>query len=309
MERFRYIGLLVLLIVGTLSAGAQCIDFYDLNASYVKCEIGPYAARTGGASWTVQKVDNGPGEIQSRHTIHRSSTEIDPRTTNNGTEPGLHTVPAGENGSVRLGNWLDGRVTGDANETGQAERITYTFTVTEESKYLLMRYAIVWQDPNNHHDIVPSFQLETFLGATGNTLIDGACYNFDYDANGTQVDHTCTWSTQCRVCSSTRYGDEGNYYYRYYSGGSWHTTTECQSFTYRDENQIVAWRDWRTRIINLEDYVGKIVRLRFTSSDCGYVEHWGYSYFTLRCLETNLYSPVCGGPTETRTFVAPEGLD
>jgi hypothetical protein len=309
---------------------AECPDWYDLTGSHVKCEIGPYSARQTGNGWTTQVVDFGPGEIQSRHTIHRDANEIDPRTTNNGTEPGLHTVPAGEIASVRLGNWLDGRVTGAANETGQAERITYTFTVDDDNKYLLMRYAIVWQDPHNHSDIVPSFQLETFSGATGNTLIPGACYNFDYDANGTQVDHTGEWATQCRICAYYRFGNEGAYYYftnRYNQNGYGRTqgyyyqgddvyyayyagnhVEDCPEFTYRHENQIVAWREWRTRLINLEDYVGQTVRLRFTSSDCGYVEHWGYSYFTLNCLQVNMYSPTCGGPTEYRTFTAPQGL-
>ena len=123
------------------SVYAECPDWYDLTGSHVKCEIGPYSARQTGNGWQTEVVDFGPGEIQSRHTVHRDANEVDPRTTNNGTTQGLHTVPAGEIASVRLGNWLDGRVTGNANETGQAERITYTFTVTDDNKYLLMRYA------------------------------------------------------------------------------------------------------------------------------------------------------------------------
>ena len=92
----------MMLMAWSLSVMGQCIDFYDLNASYVKCEIGPYAARTGGASWTVQKVDEGPGDQTSRHTVHRSASEVDPQTTLNGANPGLHTVPPGEVSSVRL---------------------------------------------------------------------------------------------------------------------------------------------------------------------------------------------------------------
>ncbi|MBO7458483.1 MAG: hypothetical protein J6T80_04430 [Paludibacteraceae bacterium] len=287
-------------------AKAECPDWYDLTGSHVRCETAPYHSRQTGTGWTTQVVDEGPDDIRSRHTVHRDGNEQDARTTNNGTQPGLHTVPAGELASVRLGNWLDGRVTGAANETGQAERITYTFRVTEDNKYILLRYAIVWQDPHNHNDIVPSFQLETFLGATGNTLISGLCYNFDYDAVTTQVDHTNDWDTDCRICAYTRQGtSQGNYYYYY----NYRRVEDCPEFTWRHETQLVSWRDWRTRLINLEDYVGQIVRLRFTSSDCGYVEHWGYSYFTLRCLEANLYSPTCGGPTETRTFTAPTGLN
>ena len=317
--------------LGVSSVRGQAIDFYNLDADYVKCEIGPYAARSNSSLWVTQRVNFGADDIRSRHAVHDSSTEVDARTTDNGTKPGLHTVPSGEMHSVRLGNWLDGRVTGDANETGQAERITYTFEVTEENKYLLMRYAIVWQDPHNHNDIVPSFQVETFLGATGNTIIPGLCYNFEYDAVSIEVDQANEWSTQCRICAYQRFGNEGNYYYYanrssqnaygrvagyYYQGDNAYSTyyygshqQTCPESTWRHEDQVVAWRDWRTRIINLEDYVGQTVRLRFTSSDCGYVEHWGYCYYTLRCLDVNLYSPTCGNPTETRTFTAPEGLE
>lgn len=301
--------MMMALLLLPMVAVAQCIDFYDLDADYVKCEIGAYTARTGGSPWTEEKVDYGPSggnAYKSRHTIHRSASEIDPRTTKNGTEPGLHTVPTGELASVRLGNWIDGRVEHKANEIGQAERITYTFTVNNDNKYILMRYAIVWQDPHNHTDLVPSFQMETFLGSTGNTLIPGLCYNFDYDSNGADGGHVGTWSTDCKICAYQRKGSsQGNYYYSY--GG--YRVEDCPETTWRHEDQVIEWYDWQTRLINLEGYVGQTVRLRFTSSDCGYVEHWGYSYFTLRCLEVNLYSPTCGGPTETRTFTAPEGLE
>ena len=318
------------------AAQGQVIDFYNLDASYVKCEIGPFAARTGGANWIVQKVDSGPDQIASRHTIHRGRDDIDPRTiVLNGTDTVacLHTVPEGEVKSVRLGNWLDGRVTGDANENGQAERITYTFTVTDSTKYILLRYAIIWENPHNHNDIVPSFQLETFQHEGGNTSsILGLCFNFVRDAVSTAIDYSDTWLTLCRICAYQRFGtSQGNYYYysnnsnqynygrvqgNYYNGDNTTTTyyygsrvEECPQFTWRHEDQPVAWRDWRTRLINLEDYVGKTVSLRITSSDCGYVEHWGYSYFTLRCLPPTIYSPTCGAPTDQRTFVAPTGQE
>ncbi len=284
--------ILLSLFLFSIGAGwSQCIDFYDLDAPYVKCEIGPYAARTGGAAWTTRKEDSGPGDQTSRHTIHRKG--VDTLTTFNGSHTGLQTVPAGEVASVRLGNRLDGYdaacLYNDCRHrndyTGEAERITYTFRVTEDNKYLILRYAVVWENPGGHNDLLPSFQIETLLGTTGNTAISGLCYSFDKTIGNTDLDYIGNSTFNHHVCT-------GN------------TTTTIQS-----ETHPVAWRDWRTRIINLEDYVGQTVRLRITSSDCGHKGHFGYSYFTLRCLEANLYSPTCGGPTETRTFVAPEGLN
>ena len=289
MKRLLYI--LSILLTCSLSAMGQCPDWYDLEADYVKCEIGPYAARTGGAAWTTQRVDYGPDSRWSRHTTHRDGNEIDTVSTLNGTNPGLHTVPAGEIASVRLGNKMDGKdvacYLNDCSHTytGQAERITYTFTVTEDSKYLLLRYAIIWENPNQHNDLLPSFQVETLTGASGETVINDLCFSFDMTVGSAELDYSGNSTFIHRVCNG-------------YSGSKLDTQTHP-----------VAWRDWRTRIINLEDYIGQTVRLRLTSSDCGHSGHFGYSYFTLRCLDANLYDPTCGGPTETRTFTAPTGLN
>ena len=285
------------MILCATSAWGQCIDFYDLDAAYVKCEIGPYAARTGGASWTEQKVDYGYDKPASRHTVHRSTAEIDTVTMLNGTNPGLHTIPAGEVASVRLGNRLDGidvaalynDCSNQNNYTGEAERITYTLHVTDENKYILLRYAIIWENPGGHNDLLPSFQIETLSGETGETPIAGECYNFSSTVGEADFDYIGKSTLNHRICSGNNWSGWGS--------------------KLQTEEHDVAWRKWRTRIVNLEDYVGQTIRLRITSSDCGHRGHFGYSYFTLRCLDVNLYSPTCGLPTDTRTFTAPEGLN
>ena len=286
-----------MLLCFPLEMQGQCIDFYDLSASYVKFEIGPYNARTSSTNrWTVATKDEvdkgsiGDHAHESRVTVHRGLDEIDERTTNNGTTTGLHTVPEGELASIRLGNWLDGydvkclyNKCSGSDLTGEAERVTYTFTVTEESKYLLLRYAIIWENPSAHNHSLPSFQLETFDVTNGNTTIPGSCYNFDNAVNNTMLDHIGTWHGIHHLC-------KGN-------NGSQNV----------EEDHDIAWRDWRTHIINLEDYVGHKVSLRLTSSDCGGYSHFGYSYFTLRCLSPKIYDPRCGLRDEYRTFVAPTG--
>ena len=280
----RYIVWTMILMVMTLSAWGQCIDFYDLTASYVRCEIGPYNARTNASLWEDSVANYGSNAMNSRHTVHTDLNEIDDRTTNNGTQPGLHTVPEGEQQSVRLGNWRDGYCISCSNQQGQAERITYSFKVTDENKYLVLRYAIVWENPDSHNDQVPSFQVEAFAGEHGTVLLNDICHSFEQSVSNTMADHQCRWQATIRECRN---------------GWNW---------TYHDENHYIAWRDWRTRIINLEAYKGDTVRLRLTSSDCGHKDHFGYSYFTLSCLNPNMSSPDCGFPTDMRTFVAPTGL-
>lgn len=199
---------------------------------------------------------------------------------------------------MRLGNWWDGydaclaandcpNRNSSTKWTGEAERITYTLNVTDENKYLLMRYAIIWENPTGHNDKLPSFQIETLLGETGETSVAATdlCYNYDMTVGTATIDHVGTSTIIHHVC-------DGN-----------------SSSKYSSEQHTVAWCDWRTRVINLAPFLGQTIRLRITSSDCGHKGHFGYSYFTLRCLDANLYSPTCGGPTETRTFTAPEGLN
>ena len=274
----------------------QCVDFYDLRASYVKCEAGPYSARQTGNGWVTGVIDYGPDQGASRHTVVRGG--IDTITTFNNTHFPLQRVPSGEVAAVRLGNWWDGydacfaaddcpNRNSQTKWTGEAERITYTFQVTDENKYLLMRYAIIWENPTGHNDKLPSFQIETLQGATGETSVDATdlCYNYDMTVGIATIDYVGTSSIYHHICT----GSNSN-------GFQW-------------QDHTVAWCNWRTRVINLEPFLGQTIRLRITSSDCGHKGHFGYSYFTLRCLDANLYSPVCGGPTETRTFTAPEGLN
>ncbi len=293
----RWIHMMMALLL-PMVAVAQCIDFYDLTNTDITFEIGPYNARTGDSDWTVvsrDSVDKGDDAMTSRVTVHRNASAIDARTDNNGTlSEGLQIVPEGEQASIRLGNWLDGKdaaavyndcshETNWSGRSGEAERITYKFTVTDESKYLLLRYAIIWENPTGHNDALPSFQIETLSGESGEYHIAGQCYNTQMTVGDAVLDHVCSWTGSHRICNGSN---------------STKLTTETHN---------VAWRDWRTRIINLEDYVGETIRLRITSSDCGGRSHFGYSYFTLRCLNPNIYDPTCGLPTDMRTFVAPTG--
>lgn len=123
--------------------GTRCIDFFNLSGK--NCYIG----NTWNPKDVRKMVDFGCLSINSRHTIHWDPEERDPRT--NG---GLRTVPEGEVGSIRLGNWDTG---------AQAECVEYNYIVdTTTAAVLMLNYAVVLQDVDPPHDSVaqPRFILE-----------------------------------------------------------------------------------------------------------------------------------------------------
>lgn len=129
--------------------GARCIDFLSLSTG--NCFTGPNPNNSDGSGqgvgFTPSLVDMGYQSMESRHTVHYDLNEIDPRT-----DGGLRTVPEGEVASVRLGNW---------NTGGEAERVEYRYTVdASTSAVLILKYAVVLQDPDHNEIWQPKFELE-----------------------------------------------------------------------------------------------------------------------------------------------------
>ena len=129
--------------------GARCIDFLSLSTG--NCFTGPNPNNSDGSGqgvgFTPSLVDMGYQSMESRHTVHYDLNEIDPRT-----DGGLRTVPDGEVASVRLGNW---------NTGGEAERVEYRYTVdASTSAVLILKYAVVLQDPDHNEIWQPKFELE-----------------------------------------------------------------------------------------------------------------------------------------------------
>lgn len=128
-----------------LTAHAQCPDFMDLTSSSV---TGYY----GHIYDTVMNI----GIVPNRHTL----------ITQQGTDPKtggqLPLIPNGENVVVRLGNSAVG---------AQTESLVYTFTVDPDYPILLLKYAVVLEDP--HHIVIeqPRFLIQ-MLDANGE-LLDG----------------------------------------------------------------------------------------------------------------------------------------
>ena len=158
-----------------------CIPFYDFYGKYTEGTYGSYAypySNKGiidyGYNKRGQNGVNGylvPDSYTwcdfSSHTIIYEPGQTDVNTANV-----LSTIPKGEKYSVRLGN--------DGNADG--ESITYTHKI--DSGYpliLLLKYAVVLQDPSHTPEKNPHFTLE-ILDEKG-VALDPICWNADFAAD------------------------------------------------------------------------------------------------------------------------------
>lgn len=246
----------------------DCFDILNMyNATF---EYGKWDKRKGKTIEGNIKVDFDADDVRSRHTTHYDTTEIDPRTiTRVGKQTiGLRTVPVGEMGSVRLGNW---------NTGSEYESITFRYEVESEiSALLLLKYAIVLENPDHDADDQPRFTLEI------------------HDQNGNQVEPICG-AADFHAPTSTEWADPE-------IKSLWHEATGTGSVS-------VHWQDWRVVGINLEKYVGQELYITFTSYDCDQGGHYGYAYFTLRCSRTDVDGLPWGTDAQTQMFTAPDGFN
>lgn len=151
----------------------HCINYVDLHDPSCVCTYGSgyngYNSNPQVAYSQTGVIDYGPASKASRHTVNWDRTATDPRTNNQ-----LLLVAPNEFASVRLGNW----------ETGaEAEAVTYTYNVDSSSAILLMKYAVVLEEPGHSAAEQPRFVLD-ILDAQGN-MIDPTCGHCDFAASST----------------------------------------------------------------------------------------------------------------------------
>jgi hypothetical protein len=167
----------------------HCINYVKLdNNPNVSCLKGHATDPSRGANSTLKPtglgengfdanpIDFGSKDVRSRHTVNWKQNEYDPRTGNL-----LLTIPEGALASVRLGNW-----TGGAN----AEGIRYKFRVdTATAKIVLMRYAVVLENPGHGIKQDPYFML-VLKDAHGELIREG-CGDFSF----TPMNENIKWRT------------------------------------------------------------------------------------------------------------------
>ena len=222
-----------------LTVQAQCPDFLDLTSNQV---VGTY----GHIIDSLMSIGIMPGH----HTLI-TQQGTDPRTGGQ-----LPLLPDGENAVIRLGCEQAG---------GEMESLIYTFTVDSDQPVLLLKYAVVLEDPGHDAMFQPHFLIQML------------------DAN----DELISGCMEYNVVSSP----------------------EIPGFQAYDPGNgvFVMWRPWTTNGFDLSAFAGQTVKLRLSTFDCAYQAHFGYAYFTARCISNKLSFSDCDG-TEV-TLSAPQGFE
>ena len=229
----------------------HCINYVDLHDPNTVCTYGTY----NDPLETVGVLDYGPGK-ESRHTVIFDKGVYDPRTENK-----LLIVPQDALAVVRLGNWDIG---------AQAESITYSIVVDSASQpILLLRYAVVLEEPGHDKEDQPFFQLEVL------------------SEKGGRIDPDCGVAE----------------FYAGYGSGKWNNIYIDPS----SDQPVLTWKDWTTVGLNLAEHHGETIKVRLITKDCAQSGHYGYAYFTLDCISAALHTDNCGYDP-TITVDAPDGF-
>ncbi len=234
--------------------GDGCINYGDLNNRET---VTPTYGTWSGTP-TNQAFQN-IGIQAGRHTLI-TKPSYDPRTVDpTGDNPGLFTIPYGELASVKLG---------DDNSGSQCEGLIYKLHVDPSFVLLVMRYAVVLEDPSHSSSDQPRFKLE-LLNSAG-TVINPDCgsLNFVPGVNTSAAD-------------------------------GWHTVGSGYS--------SIKWKDWTTIGLNLEEYAGQDIQIRVSTWDCSLGAHFGYAYFMLDCESKQFEGFSCSTET-IDTIYAPDGF-
>ena len=144
----------------------HCINYVDLHGEDVVATYGTFSNPYANIGVYDTAFTDDPKYW--RHTINWDPDEYDPRTGGR-----LKIVPEEEVASVRLGNW---------NVGAEGESLSFFYTVDgENASILLLKYAVVLEDPNHGPADQSHFNLE-ILDEWGN-LIDYTCGTADFYAD------------------------------------------------------------------------------------------------------------------------------
>lgn len=243
MYRTKTILFSLLWVLFALTVQAQCPDFLDLTSDQVTGTYGPIDG-------TLTNTPMSIGIMPGHHTLI-TQQGTDPRTGGQ-----LPLLPDGESAVIRLGCEQAG---------GQTESLIYTFTVDPDQPILLLKYAVVLENPDHPLPMQPRFLIR-MLDANGDLLND--CMEYDV------------------VASSDIPG--------------------FQPYEYSENSQIM-WRPWTTNGFDLSAFAGQTVKLQLSTYDCAYQAHFGYAYFTARCINNKLSFSDCDSTQVTLS--APQGFE
>ncbi len=192
----------------------------------------------------------------ARHTITAAGT-MDP----------LAPIPVNNpfNGrySIRLGNFTAG---------AEAEQMSYTYTIDENSTYFTYYYAVVFQDPGHPEEEQPYFRVRV-LTEDGTEI---GCSVFEVAASGSIPGFKPT-------------------------SASSHSSHFSRTNTF--------YKDWSAVTVPVEDYIGQELTVEFITRDCARGDHFGYAYFDATCENlTNIDDEIILCEGDSVALVAPPGF-
>jgi gliding motility-associated-like protein len=241
----RFLVLLFVFISFGKSIRSQCppnIDFETGTFANWTCYTGNVSA--AGAVNTISLVQQA-GPVFEQHTMYSNAN---PEFDFFGGFP--VNCPNGSGNSIRLGNNTGG---------GQAEGISYEFTIPAGRDYysLIYHYAVVFQDPRHEIYQQPRLEIEV-LNVSDNEII---------------------------TCSS----------FTFYPFGSLLPGFFVSPF--QQDTTNVWCKDWSAVSINLDGKAGKNIRLTFKTADCTFTRHFGYAYIDVNseCSSEFVGATYCPG--------------
>ncbi|MEJ7691469.1 gliding motility-associated C-terminal domain-containing protein [Daejeonella sp.] len=168
-------------------------------------------------------------------------------------------APNGSDYVVQLGNDSPGR---------GAERISYTVNVPAnvDNYSIIFNYAVVFESPTHSFDEQPKFTARVF-DVANNTSTD--CGSFEFVASGGLPGFLPSPNS-----SRNPSGGGGG-------GGAARPVP-------------VLYKNWSPVLVNLDAYLGRTIRLEFTTNDCSLGGHFGYAYIDF---DENCSIPVTGNIT------------
>lgn len=236
----------------------HCINYVSLDdPASVTCMYGSFA----NPEEYIGVQDFGPENKYSRHTVNWEPDMYDPRTCNQ-----LALIPDGELASVRLGNW-------DINAQGESMSFNYVADV-ENAAIMLLKYAIVMEDPKHNEDEQPRFNLEIF--DEYGSLLSPTCGAAEFFSDSERADAT------------------------------WHVCHNAPG-----TSNPISWKEWTTIGLNLLELgvqTGDVLTIKLTTRDCKLSGHYGYAYFTLGCAAAKIVGTSCGNESML-SVEAPDGFD
>ncbi len=266
-----------LVLPNILTSACNNVDF----------ENGTFGGWVGGVGWNVNSSQplfissvgitsgiNLPETACNYHTLVNTAMTPDPYSLLPAVDPGGGTWACrlgGENVNVEsnggFGACTSGNVANNANSGG--ETLQQTFIVTAANAQFTYKYSVIMEMVNHANNQQPYFRVEV-LDSNGHITSPCQQYYVEADTTGNRPQGFLTSALQDGL------GDS------------------------------VAYCPWTANALNLSNYIGHPVTVRFTATGCTFSAHFCYAYIDCSCgpVQTVPTHPnICQGQRDT--LIAP----